>query len=430
MQYNISPETFVGRSNSWFNIETLLSVNFDLKKEDPNLHYSHAANGCAYRKDKQGFLPALMEKMYNDRVEYKKKMIEVKKEYEKTKNKELEKDIARYHNLQLAKKIQLNSAYGALGNKYFRWFNYNHAEAITMSGQLSIRWIENKINIYLNNILKTNDTDYVVASDTDSIYVNMEPLVKHLGVEDELLIVKALDTFCESKIQKYINKCYEELSVIMNVYQQKMYMKRETIANKGIWKAKKMYILNAWNVEGVQYDKPKLKIQGIEAVRSSTPQACRENIKKALDIIMNEDEDSLKKFIKKFREEYMTLPFEQIAFPRGVNGVEKYYDKYEIYKKGTPIHVKGALLFNYNLVKYNINHIPPIMDGDKVKFVYLVLPNPIHDIVIATTDYLPKEFNIEKYIDRNKQFEKSFLEPLKSITGVIGWESENKSRLF
>lgn len=430
MQYNISPEMFIGKSANWFTMETLLTGNFDVKTEDPDLKYTHTANGCAYRKDRQGFLPALMEKMYNDRVEYKKKMIEAKKEYEKTKNKDLEKDIARYHNLQLAKKIQLNSAYGALGNKYFRWFNNNHAEAITMSGQLSIRWIENKINKYLNKVLKSNNVDYVIASDTDSIYVNMEPLVSHLDIEDEMTIVKAIDTFCEKKVQPFINDCYQELSVLMNAYQQKMYMKRETIANKGIWKAKKMYILNAWNVEGVQYEKPKLKIQGIEAVRSSTPQACRESIKKALNIIMNENEEALKKYVKDFREEFMNLPFDQIAFPRGVNGIKKYYDKYEIYKLGTPIHVKGALLFNYYLLKYNINYIPPIMDGDKIKFVWLKLPNPIHDTVISTADYLPKEFNIDNYIDRDKQFEKSFLEPLKSITDVIGWQPEYKATLF
>lgn len=424
MQYNISPEMFADRID-FPSIDTLLKGEWQY--DDDSVAY--AANGCTYRKQKQGFLPALMEKMYNDRTEYKKKMIEAKKSFEKTKSVADEKLVARYHNMQMAKKIQLNSAYGALGNAYFRWFNFDHAEAITMSGQLSIRWIERKINAFMNKLLKTDNVDYVIASDTDSIYVTMESLVDKLGIDDELKIVDMIDKFCEQKIQPYIDKCYQELADMMNAYQQKMQMKRETIANKGIWKAKKMYILNAWNVEGVQYDKPKLKIQGIEAVRSSTPHACRENIKNALEIIMNGNEEQLIKFIAEFREKFSTLPFEEVAFPRGVKGLNKYKDASNIYAKGTPIQVKGALIFNHLLRKHQIKSIPPISDGDKIRFAYLKMPNPIHDTVIAVSDELPKQFNLDKYIDRDTQFEKSFLEPLKSITEVIGWQVEQVSTL-
>jgi len=327
----------------------------------------------------------------------------------------------------MAKKIQLNSAYGALGNQYFRWFNFDHAEAITTSGQLSIRWIEQKMNQYMYRICKTTDVDYVIAADTDSIYVTFEKLIPEGS--DELQAVDLIDKFCENKIQHYINSCYDELAGMMNAYQQKMQMKRETIANKGIWKAKKMYILNAWNVEGVQYDKPKLKIQGIEAVRSSTPYACRENIKTALSIIMNEDEQALHKFIQEFREKFMLLPFEDVAFPRGVKGMNKYKDASAIYKSATPIQVKGSLIFNHMLKQYNIRSVPPIMDGDKIKFAYLKTPNPIGETVIATADYIPVEFNLNKYIDRDLQFDKAFLEPLKAITGVIGWEVEQRATL-
>ena len=340
------------------------------------------------------------------------------------------KDVARFHNLQLAKKIQLNSAYGALGNQYFRWFNHNHAEAITMSGQLSIRWIEKKMNQYMNKILKTNNVDYIIASDTDSIYVEMDALVqKVLSDADEMKVVDSLDKFIEAKMQPYINDCYQQLADMMNAYQQKMKMKRETIANKGIWRGKKMYILNCWNVEGVQYDKPKLKMSGIEAVRSSTPHACRENIKKAFDIVMNGDQNQLINFIDQFREKFMHLPFEEVAFPRGVKGMSKYKDSSSIYKKGTPIQVKGALLFNNLIQKKNVKNIPPIQDGDKIRFAYLKIPNPIQDTVIATPDDLPMEFGLDKYIDRDMQFDKSFLEPVKSITSVIGWEVEQKATL-
>jgi len=283
------------------------------------------------------------------------------------------------------------------------------------------------MNKFMNKICKTKDVDYVIASDTDSIYVTFANLIPDNS--DELEAVKLIDNFCEKYIQSYIDKCYDELADMMNAYQQKMKMKRETIANKGIWKAKKMYILNAWNIEGVQFDKPKLKIQGIEAVRSSTPHACRENIKNSLSIMMNENQETLIQFIEKFKNEFINLSFENIAFPRGVKGIGKYKDSALIYKKGTPIHVKGALLFNNMIKKLNIKSIPPISDGDKIKFAYLKIPNPIQDTVISTPDELPNELGLDKYIDRDKQFDKSFLEPIKSIANIIGWEVEHKSTL-
>jgi DNA polymerase elongation subunit (family B) len=371
-----------------------------------------------------------MEKMYDDRVGYKEKMLEAKKSYEKTKSVDDAKLIARYHNMQLAKKIQLNSAYGALGNEFFRWFSFDNAEAITTSGQLSIRWIEKKINAFLNRMLKT-DEDYVVASDTDSIYVNLGPLVqKVLPNKADQEIVQALDEFIEAKIQPYIDKCYQELADMMNSRQQKMKMKRETIANKGIWKAKKMYILNAWNVEGVQYDEPKLKIQGIEAVRSSTPMACRESIKDALKIIMNKDEVSLRRFVDEFRAEFNKMPFEDIAFPRGCSSIGDWRDSASIYKKGTPIHVRGALVYNHLIKSMKLqNKYQSIMNGDKVKFIYMKLPNPVRENVFSTPGELPSELGLDKYIDYDLQFEKAFIDPIKSILNVIDWDLEERSTL-
>ena len=425
MQYNISPEKFVKKVPMWHNTDELISK----KPIDYEPGYIYSGNGCVYKNDYQGFLPALMEKMYNDRSEYKKKMIELKKKFEETKDAATGMQIAKYHNMQMAKKIQLNSAYGALGNKYFRWFNFDLAESITKSGQLSIRWIEKRMNELMNKMLKTDNVDYVIASDTDSIYIEMKELVKRIDVNDDVKIVSAIDQFCEQKIQPYLDKCYQELADYMNVYQQKMFMKRETIANKGIWKAKKMYILNAWNVEGVQYDSPKLKMQGIEAVRSSTPQVCREYIRKALEIIMNESEISLQNYISQIREEYKNLPFDDIAFPRGANNVDKYYDRSHIYVKGTPIHIKASLLYNNLLKKYGLRNLQPIMSGDKIKYCYLKLPNKIQDTVISNLDSLPDELNLNQYIDYEKQFDKSFIQPLKSITNVIRWDYEKKLTL-
>ena len=442
MQYNISPETYAGElrhitgskdENKEYVVTEILNGDFNTFEDRYRDNFAITANYGLYKKEKQGFLPALMEKMYEDRTVYKKQMIEVKKKYEENKDPELYKEIARLHNMQMAKKIQLNSAYGALANQYFRWFDPRHAEAITMSGQLSIRWIEKKMNLFLNDLLNTKGQDYVIASDTDSIYVTFEGLVNKIFPEptEPEKIVKFLDKACSTKVEEYINKSYAELAEYVGAYQQKMFMKRESIADKGIWRGKKMYILNVWNNEGVQYKEPQLKTMGIEVVRSSVPAVCREAIKKALRIIISGTQDELYEFIEKFRASYMSLPFEDIASPRGINGLEKYKDNSHVFKKGTPMHVKGALVFNNLIKKKGLDKkYPPISNGDKIKYCYLKLPNPTLTTVIAVPTILPPELGLDKYIDRNIQFDKTFLDPVKSITDVIGWQTEEVANLL
>jgi DNA polymerase elongation subunit (family B) len=360
-------------------------------------------------------------------------MIESKKAYEKTPTKELEKEIARCNNIQMAKKISLNSAYGAIGNQYFRYYKLANAEAITLSGQVSIRWIEDKMNAYLNKILKTDGVDYVIASDTDSIYLNMGPLVETVfkgRTKTTESIVTFLDKVCEMELEKYIEGAYQELADYVNAYDQKMQMKRENIADRGIWTAKKRYILNVWNSEGVAYTEPKLKIMGIEAVKSSTPAPCRKMIKDALKIMMNGTEDDVINFIDKCREEFKTLPPEQIAFPRTASDVQKYSSSSNIYAPKTPIHVRGALLFNHYVRTNKLtNKYSLINNGEKVKFIFLKKPNIIHENVIAFIQDFPKELGLDKYIDYDLQFEKSFLEPLKSILDAIGWNVEKTVNL-
>jgi DNA polymerase elongation subunit (family B) len=434
MQYNISPETFITKLKQTHTIEEILNGKLkDYQDYLQKMNCTIAANLCVYSKEKQGFLPALMQKMYNDRVVYKKQMIEVKKEFEKTKDNSLLMEIARLNNMQMAKKIQLNSAYGALGNQYFRWYDINHAEAITMSGQLSIRWIEGKLNEYLNNLFKTKDKDYVIASDTDSVYITLDKLIKEVlpNETDDKKIVKFIDNVCNKKLEPYIDKSYQELANYMHAAQQKMIMKREAIANKGIWKAKKMYILNVWDQEGVLYDSPKLKMMGIEAVRSSTPSSCRDNIKKSLEIIMNKDEAALHKFIEEFRKEFKQMDFEDVAFPRGVTDIEKWSKSSNaLYDKGTPIHVKGAIIFN-DLVrrKHLTNKYQNIASGEKVKFCYIKKPNPYNISVISCPSGLPKELALDNFIDYDTQFEKAYLEPIKAIITTIGWHVEKTATL-
>jgi len=429
MQYNISPETLRETRHPSASVERILGEEVT----DFNPEYATCANGAMYRKDVRGFLPELMEKMYNERVIFKKRMITAKKKYEKTPTKDLEKEIARCNNIQMAKKISLNSAYGAIGNQYFRYYKLANAEAITLSGQVSIRWIENRMNKYLNKILKTEDVDYVIASDTDSIYLNLGPLVETVYKGRETTnesIVSFLNKICEMEFEKYITSSYETLANYVNAYDQKMFMKRENIADRGIWTAKKRYILNVWDSEGVRYEKPNLKMMGIEAVKSSTPAPCRALIKSALKLMMNGTEDEVIDFIEESRKQFKKLPPEEIAFPRTASNVQKYKSYSTIYEKGTPIHIRGALLFNHYVKNNKLdNKYSLIGNGEKVKFLYLKKPNIIQENVISFIQDFPRELGLEKYVDYDLQFDKSFVEPLKTILDAIGWNVEKTVNL-
>ena len=428
MQYNISPETLWETRHPSASVERILNEEITIEDD-----VCVCANGAQYRKDIQGFLPEMMDKIYKERTIYKKKMLAAKQAYEKAPTDKLQRDISKFNNIQMARKIQLNSAYGAIGNQYFRYYNLANAEAITLSGQVSIRWIEGRMNKYLNKILKTEDVDYVIASDTDSIYLNLGPLVQSVykGREkDDKVIVSFLDKVCDVEFEKYISDSYQALANYVNAYDQKMFMKRETIANKGIWTAKKRYILNAWDIEGVRFDQPKLKVMGIEAVKSSTPGACREKIKECLTVIMNEGEEAAQEFIANFKDHFNELPVEDISFPRGCNGINKWANPSSIYSKGTPIHVRGALLYNHYNKKNNLMHkYPLIQDGEKIKFVYLKTPNKFGENVVSFISTFPKEFGLDKQVDYELQFEKSFLDPIKVILDTIGWKSEKVASL-
>ena len=430
MQYNISPETLKDDRHPTATVDRILKEEIDFQ-----LHKDSAvcANGAMYRTDIRGFLPEIMEKIYTERTVYKKKMLAAKQKYEDTKDPKLVKDIATFNNIQMARKIQLNSAYGAIGNEYFRYYKLENAEAITLSGQVSIRWIEDRMNNYLNKILKTKDEDYVIAVDTDSIYLHLGPLVEVIYKEREKTtegVVGFLNKICEMEFEKYISSSYEALANYVNAYEQKMFMKRENIADRGIWTAKKRYILNVWDSEGVRYAEPKLKMMGIEAVKSSTPAPCRTMIKDVLKLIMTKTEDDVIDFIEKCRTNFRSLPPEEISFPRTVSNVKKYKSVNAIYEKGTPIHARGALLFNHYVKKNKLTQkYSLINNGEKIKFCYLKRPNPIQENVISFIQQFPEELNLDKYIDYDLQFEKSFLEPLKIILDSIGWQAERTVNL-
>jgi DNA polymerase elongation subunit (family B) len=420
VQYNMSPETLLSGPGDF----TASGVDYYLENDiDPELRerdVSVAANGSMYRKDKRGVMPEIIIGLYDERRAVKNDMLKLQKDYEKGKTSELSREINRLENTQMAIKILLNSLYGALGNAYFRYFDMRIAEGITLSGQLSIKWAEKAMNEAMNSILKSDGKDYVIAMDTDSLYVNMEPLVNAVNPKDP---VKFIDQACEQKIVPILAKAYDKMFTQMNAYDNRMVMAREAIADKGIWMAKKRYILNVHNNEGVQYAQPKLKIMGIEAVKSSTPQVVRDKFVKAYQLMLNSTEAELQKFVADFFEEFKSLRPEEVSFPRGVSDIEKWEDRHTVYKKGTPIHVRGALLYNQQLKKANLSQ-EAIKNGTKVKFCYMKMPNPLMENVISFTNFLPEEFALNQYVDYETQFNKTFKEPLKLVSDAIKWELE------
>jgi len=468
MQYNMSPETLIEPDNytqamvdvlaQGVSVESMLSGKLDLSALEG---CTVTPNGQFFSTRKVGFLPEILLTMFNDRVKYKTKQLEAEREREActdpARKLELSSLISRYENLQLAKKVGLNSAYGALGSEYFRYFDVRIAEGVTLAGQLSIRWIGNCLNAYLNNLLKTVAVDYVIASDTDSVYLNLEPLVKKAMKDssDREKVINFMDQVYKTKLKGVLESSCQDLADYTHAFAQKMNMKREALADVGIWTAKKRYVLNVCDSEGVRYKEPKMLIHGLEAIKSSTPSLVREKIKDALKIILGGTEPELIEFVAKFKAEFNSLPIGDIAFPRGCNGMDKYRNKTgvrskrtrfdvtvgenvtvtgaddtEIYISGTPIHVKGALNFNHWLKHYKLtDDYELIQNGEKVKFVLLKSGNKFNDTVFSFIRRIPKEFELEAQVDYDAQFQKTFVEPLTIVLDVIGWHTETQFNL-
>jgi len=426
MQYNMSPETILNDDELNVTVETVLAKQ--VKNTTPNT--ALAVGGTRFSTKKLGILPSIIQEIYDDRVKFKQAQLKAEQELELTATKSevygLEKRIAIAKNQQMALKILLNSLYGAMGNKWFRYFDMRIAEGITLTGQATIRWAENNLNDYLNKALGTKK-DYVVAIDTDSVYVTLNEFVKRLGPNNP---IDFLDKMCSTALEGALTKCYDELYTTLGGIENKMVMGREVIASRGIWTAKKRYILNVHDNEGVRYAQPKLKIMGIEAIKSSTPAICRQALKDIFKRIIDTDEETVQDDIANFRLAFKQASPEEVSFPRGVNNIGKWTDKQTVYKKGTPIHIRGAILHNNLVTKEKLGRsIQKITSGDKVKFTYLVKPNPIKENVIAFVDYLPRQFKLEKYVDYNLQFEKTFLGAIEPVLDAVGWKSEKSITL-
>ena len=420
VQYNMSPETLVHKNNG------VTGVGHYLRGVVAKDEYTLTANGSKYRKDFQGIFPKLIEEYYDERKEVKKLQLAAQREIQKEYTNELDKQIVTLENKQLAIKILLNSLYGALANKHFLYFEKRLAEGVTLSGQLAIQWAQQAINKSMNKLLNTNN-EYVIAIDTDSLYINFGPLIEKLAPNNP---VAFLDKICKEHFEPVLEKAYERLYENLNAYKNRMVMAREGISSSGIWTAKKRYILNVHNNEGVQYKEPKIKIMGIEAIKSSTPQVVRDKFKEVFKILLNGTEKETQQYIQNFRNEFKKLTPEQVSFPRRVSNITDWYDRKTIYKKSCPIHVRGSLLFNKYVKAAKIeNTYELITNGSRIKFCYLRLPNPIKENVIAYPEALPKELKLHNYIDYDLQFQKTFLEPLNLILDSIGWTAEEQTTL-
>lgn len=433
LQYNMSPETYVRDMRAYVSQEMVLNDEYTNEDKD----YSVCANGVHFTNKKLGIIPEIIEEYYANRSIIKKEMLRYEQleqdEKDPVKKKEHKKQITQLHNAQMAIKIAMNSLYGATANKYFLYYIAEMAEAITTSGQLSIRYAEKSVNNYLNKILQTKGVDYIYYIDTDSIYVNFGPLIeKSFGTVDidRRTGEEFLDKVCREKIEGIIESGYVQLAEFMGAYRNAMSMKREKITDRAIFIAKKRYIMNVLNSEGVHYETPKISVTGVESVRSSTPEICREKMKESFKVIMNGTEAETQEFIADFRREFKSLPVDQIAKISGTDDLEKYADSKSIYKKGCPIHVRGCLLYNDFLSKKGItNKYEKIQSGDKIKFVYLKTPNPLRENIISFPNALPEEFGLHQYIDHDTQFEKVFLTPVKNILDSINWSPEKLDTL-
>jgi DNA polymerase elongation subunit (family B) len=433
IQYNIGPETFV-RKLDGIRPDSIMDGSVDpssLLGPDETL----AGNGCVYRTDIQSFISAIMQLLFDERAKYKKLMLEAKQNAVNAKDpaekKKWEFLQSKYDNLQHSTKIFLNGGYGALANVHNRWFDPDNAEAITLSGQVSIKWAQREVNQKLNKMLKTKNVDYVIAIDTDSLYITLENFIAAIFKDqsNKQKIIDFMDQVCKETIGPVLNAGYEALAKHMHARTQEMDMKREALADVGIWTGKKHYILNVYNNEGVAYDKPKVKIVGIEAVRSSTPGAARERIKKGIDVIIEGDQHKLQQFVSGVRSEFDTLPVDEIAFPRGISDLEKWQNPRELYTKGCPIQAKSAIFHNHLLKELNITQFPTLKSGEKIKFVYIKKNNPYGISCVGFAAILPPQFKLDTYVDRRVQFEKGFLEPINNIVKHIGWKSEPTATL-
>jgi DNA polymerase elongation subunit (family B) len=420
---NMSPETIIDKDNTC-SIESFLAGRHNFGDRD----FTVAANGVRFSKSKKGVMPRLVNNVLDGRRIAKNAMLKAKQDYEDTHDIQYKKIAELQNTFQGAYKVMANSLFGICGNEGFIFFDHRLAEGITHTGQFVLKYIAAHMNMRLNEFFKTVGVKYMIYGDTDSLYFTFGNIVeKYYKGKTDLQIVAALDKLMEEHIRKFIVEATDSIATMQNYYKKTIVFKREAISSGGFWLAKKKYALKVYDNEGVLYKDGDYKFMGLEVVRSSTPEIARELLKKCVIHIIDKDIDALRKVVEETHQEFRTVDVERIAFPRGVNNLKKYSDETMIYGGGTPIAVRAALLHNYHVDKLGISDTTqPIEEGEKIRFLYLKEPNHFKEDVIGFVDRLPNEFKLDKYVDREKQYEKVFLNPIDGIMKAIGWELEEK----
>ena len=430
---NLSPETLI--SNASPNKKKVWQSLYDGEMPEFNNDVIMAANGSRYRKDIIGVLPELMGHLMSERVVYKNEMKSLKKDREKKPSPELDEQIDNTDTIQTAIKRLANSGYGACAEPHFRYFNFNIAEAITMTGQLVTRSVITEVDRFLNERLKTKDVPYVIAGDTDSIMINLGGFIEKLGVKDtrnlsitqKHKVIDVLDNFISKELNNKIDALYNKIKTQLNAEHNFLTMKREALADSALFRAKKNYILQVYDMEGVRFQKPIIKAVGIEAVKSSTPKLVKDMLNECYLIMLNGYEDELIEHVKKYRREFNKVPIKQIAAPIGVSNISKFISSSGVPIKGTPINSRAAITYNDYIEKMNLANVyQKIKEGNKIRYFYLKTPNPTGSYVIGFIDEIPPEFNLDSYVDIDNQWNKLFAKPLLSFANLLSWKIEKQ----
>ena len=456
MSFNVSPETYLGNSSK--NVEFFLKDCTQYTRELIDTNATSLANGAMFDNTYEGFLPKIVRRVFNMRNEAKGEYKKYKKLVESLENsgddsldnialiKSYNTEVIKYDTLQFALKTSIAAVFGFLGNKYSRFYQLDMAEGITLTSQVMLKSGASEIERVVKEL--TNTTEPVMLyGDTDSLIYSVKSIAYKFIPENtsKEKIVEFLDRFHKQKIAPALQTKLTEIQYRMNAKEHSIRFVRDVISDVTILVAKKKYIMSVMDAEGVRYTKPDLELMGIESVKTSTPQFCRDKIETAIEEILYKSNDDLISYLNKTKSEFMKLPVEDISSPRGINDIEKYTadsivvdsfgddeDEESItYKTRTPMHVKAAIFHNKLLLENDLTKwYQPIENGDKIKYTYLKSPNPIGNNAIAFDGKLPEEFKLHKYVDYEMQYEKTFLNAIKSITTVIGWTTEVDAGMF
>lgn len=451
MSLNLSPETQIlykdvpddlkNATKSFYRVEDCENVYISLPESDKNhitellqkYNYSMSPNGVFYTKSYYGILPTLNKKVYTDRKYHKKQMKKFEIEAEAIKSQdinaynELISMAGRSDTLQYTKKIQINAMYGAVGNAHSMFANSDMASGITSYGRLNIKMTTNYVISEINK-MSPDFNVYIIQQDTDSMYISLDSVVSawdKTNTKTDAEKTEFCDQFIKRFIQPKINESSSKIAYWFNAYEDSLEMDREVIADVMISTGKKRYTARILDNEGVRLTTPKKKIVGLEIKRSSTPGDVRKTLDGVLDLLFEGDNNKLIDYIEAYRKTHTTNSIDSISIPSGVSDI----DKYDQITKSVPMHVRASKVMNDLIKRMNKeSDYPLVVNGDKVKYVFLKEPNIIKSDVIAFKDpRMLEEFKLMKYIDYNRLFERTFINPVETLTNAIGWKLDSGS---